>query len=111
MILPNLDFKGLPASEATALSKYVHFRPPASVVALRAAARTDTEFFAHFLDALEGDLPKGCWAVRQDPSANVVMLKSLNWPGYIAYHVPGTPKFGGMYFGYAQKNRDLPFMI
>jgi len=105
------DFKGLGTTEATSLKSYVHFRPPTSVAALRALARTDIQFFANFLDPLDGDLPKGCWAVRQDPSAMCVTLRSMSWPGYVAFHLPGTPMFGGMYFGYGQKCRDLPFII
>lgn len=105
------DFQGLGLTEATGLGKYVHFRSPSSVSSLKALARTDTLFYANFLDSLEDDLPKGCWAIRQDPSAALVTLRALNWPGYIAYHVPGTTKFGGLYFGYAQKCRDLPFLL
>lgn len=111
MVVPSGDFKGLGLTEATMLSKYVHFRPPASVAALRALARTDAEFYANFLDPLEGDLPQGCWAIRQDPSATLVTLRSLSWPGYVAYHAPDTTKFGGLYYGYAQKTRDLPFLL
>jgi len=111
VVVPRGDFKGLGATEATSLSKYVHYRPPSSIAALRALARTDAEFYANFLDPVESDLPKGCWAVRQDPSATLVTLRSLAWPGYVAYHIPGTTKFGGLYFGYAQKSRDLPFML
>jgi len=111
VVVPSTDFKGLGATEATLLEKYAHFRPPASIAALRALARTDAEFYASFLDPLETDLPKGCWAMRQDNAASVVILRSLIWPGYIAYHQAGTTKFGGCYFGYAQKSRDLPFML
>jgi len=111
VVVPSSDFKGLGLTEATAISKYVHFRPPTSVACLRALARADVQFYANFLDSLESDLPKGCWAVRQDPSATLVTLRSLSWPGYVAYHVPGTTKYGGLYFGYAQRSRDLPFIL
>lgn len=58
------------------------------------------------------DVRSECRSPRcQDLSANLVTLRSLSWPGYIAYHVPRTTNFGGMYFGYAKKNRDLPFML
>jgi len=110
VVAPSSDFQGLSAPEATSLDKYVHFRPPTSVEALRALARTDSQFYGNFLDTLDGDLPKGCWAVRQDPGA-VVTLRSLTWPGYVAFHVPGTNKFGGLYFGFASKSRDLPFTL
>mmetsp|Transcript_58377 Transcript_58377/g.126268 ORF Transcript_58377/g.126268 Transcript_58377/m.126268 type:complete len:288 (-) Transcript_58377:276-1139(-) len=111
VIVPSSDFKGLGLSEALALDRYVHFRPPTSVASLKALARTDIQFYSNFLDPLEGDLPKGCWAVRQDPCIALVTLRSLNWPGYVAFHVPLTTKFGGAYFGYALKNRDLPFIL
>lgn len=111
VVVPSSDFKGLGLTEATAVSKYAHFRPPTSLSSLRALARTDVEFYSNFLDPLESDLPKGCWAVRQDPSGTLVTLRSLCWPGYTAYHVPQTTKFGGAYFGFAQKNKDLPFLL
>jgi len=111
VVVPSSDFKGLGATEATGLAKYAHFRPPSSIASLRALARTDAEFYSSFLDPLEADLPKGCWAVRQDPSATLVTLRSLVWPGYSAFHVPGTSKFGGAYFGYATKCNDLAFML
>lgn len=111
MVVPSSDFKGLGLTEAKALTSYVHFRPPTSVACLRALARTDVQFYSNFLDPLKEDLPKGCWACRQDPSVSLVTLRSLNWPGYTSYHVPGTTKFGGMYFGHGQKNRDLPFIL
>lgn len=110
-VVTSSDFKGLGLKEATDLKKYLHFRPPTSVASLRALARSDVQFYSDFLDPLEGDLPKGCWAVRQDASIALVTLRSLSWPGYIAFHVPGTTKFGGIYFGYANKNRDLPFIL
>lgn len=110
-VVPSCDFKGLGLSEATDVKQYVHYRPPTSVASLRALARTDMEFFSNFLDPLEGDLPKGCWAIRQDSSTSFVTIRSLIWPGYIAFHVPTTAKHGGLYFGYGQKNRDLPFIL
>jgi len=111
MVVPSSDFKGLGLTEAKALASYVHFRAPTSVACLRALARTDVQFYSNFLDPLKEDLPKGCWAVRQDPSVSLVTLRSLNWPGYCSYHIPGSNKFGGLYFGYGQKNKDLPFIL
>lgn len=111
VVVRSSDFRGLGLTEATSLQKYRHFRPPASVASLRAMARSDAHFYADFLDPLGDDLPRGCWAVRQDPSVALVTLRSLLWPGYVAYHVPQTAAFGGLYFGYAQKNRDLPFLL
>lgn len=110
-VVPSSDFRGLSLSEATSQSKYVHFRPPTSVAALRALARTDIQFYSDFLDPIEGDLPKGCWVARQEHVSGAVTLRSLMWPGYIAYSVPGSTRFGGLYFGYGQRNQDLPFIL
>jgi len=110
-VVPSIDFKGLSNMEAASLKSYLHFRPAISVAKLRALARDDVQFYSNFLDPLEEDLPIGCWAIRAEPSATLVSIRSLNWPGYVAFHVPGTPKFGSCYFGYAQKNKDLPFLL
>lgn len=110
-IVPSKDFKGLGFTEASTVGNYVHFRPPVTVACLRALARNDAQFQNGFLDPLESDQPKGCWALRQDPSANFVTLRSLSWPGYVAFHAPGTTRFGGLYFGYAQKCFELPFLL
>ncbi|CAJ1414791.1 unnamed protein product [Effrenium voratum] len=106
------DFKGLGCMDALALTSYVHFRAPVSIAALRSLARKDAQVYSpHILDGLDSDQPKGCWALRKDPTQNLVTLRSLSWPGYIAYHVSGTKKFGGAYFGYAQKDLSLPFVL
>lgn len=110
-VVPSIDFGGLGFAESTSLSSYLHFRPPTSVAKLRALARDDVQFYSNFLDPLDEDLPKGCWAVRKDNTTFLTTLRSLSWPGYVAFHIPGTAKFGGLYFGYAQKNRDLPFLL
>lgn len=110
-IVPSSDFKGLGFTEASSVSSYVHFRPPVTVACLRTLAYKDAQFQDCFLDPITGDQPKGCWALRQDASGSFVTLRSLSWPGYVAFHAPGTTKFGGLYFGYAQKCYELPFLL
>jgi len=110
-VVPSTDFKGLGFTEASSVSSYVHFRAPVTVACLRTLAYNDAQFQAGFLDPLIGDQPKGCWALRQDSTGNFVTLRSLSWPGYVAFHSPGTTKFGGLYFGYAQKSYELPFLL
>lgn len=110
-VKPGSDFKGLSFSAAQDISSYVHLRPAASLAKLRALASDDTQFYSNFLDPLTEDLPKGCWALRTDASTSYVTLRSLAWPGYTCYHIPGTPRYGGIYFGDARKNKDLPFLL
>jgi len=110
-IVPNSQFMGVDPTKATDLDQYVHFRMPASVASLKAYARNDLEYYANFLDTLGADLPQRCWATRMNMTAGLVTLRSLTWPGYVAFHVPGTTKFGGVYCGYASKNTDLAFLL
>lgn len=110
-VVTSNSFKGLGLTEAEQLKNYVHFRAPSSIASQRALARSDVQFYADFLDPLEADLPLGCWVSRRDHSVDLVTLRSLSWPGYIAYHIPNTKKYGGLYYGYGQKNRDLPFLL
>jgi radial spoke head protein 9 len=111
IFIPSPSFKGLGVTEAKSLDSYVHFRPPTDTAVLRCLARKDCHFMTNILDPLKSDLPTGCWALRQDSSGRMVTLRSLVWPGYVAFHVPGTRRFGGLYFGYGQKCRDLPFLL
>lgn len=110
-VMQSSTFKGLAFSAAEDLASYVHFRPAADVTKLRALAADDVQFYNSFFDPLTGDLPKGSWSMRTDTSYSHVVLRSLVWPGYSAMHIPGTPKFGGLYIGHALKNKDLPFLM
>eukprot|EP00435_Cladocopium_sp_Y103_P046043 s98_g13.t1 len=110
-VVPNSSFGGLEAAKATSLANYVHFRPPASVVSLKAQASNDLEYHGNFLEPLDTDLPKGSWAVRQDPATSSVTLRSLLWPGYSAFHMPGTGKFGGAELGRKLKLKAAPRTI
>jgi len=40
-----------------------------------------------------------------------VSLRSLQWPGYFAFHKANTNIFGGVYIGYGIQNEDLAFTI
>lgn len=46
-----------------------------------------------------------------DSSGNLSTIRSLLWPGYAAYHLAHSEKYGGLYFGDGVKNVDLPFML
>nr|XP_034964085.1 radial spoke head protein 9 homolog isoform X2 [Zootoca vivipara] len=54
---------------------------------------------------------EGSWSIQFERGGRVVVLRSLLWPGLTFYHVPNTKQHGYIYFGNAEKNLDLPFML
>ena len=53
----------------------------------------------------------GAWSLQFERGSGMVTLRSLQWLGYVFYHVPGTRDFGSVYVGTGEKNMDLPFML
>ena len=53
----------------------------------------------------------GSWSLQFDRGSALITLQSLLWIGYVFYHVPGTRKFGSVYVGTGEINKDLPFML
>ena len=57
-------------------------------------------------------LPRqGSWSLQFERGSGLVILRSALWPGFSFYHVPGTAKFGHLYVGTGERNKDLPFML
>ena len=46
-----------------------------------------------------------------DEALNVVSFRSLLYPGFLSYHMVGSPIWGYSYFGSGEKNADLAFML
>ena len=107
----NRDFAGLDADAFERLEHYHHFRSPESAEKLEIVARGEGVDTGDFLDGLDKDSPSGSWSSQLDSSKTINVIRSLLWPGYYAYHVLGTNKFGGVYIGDGVKNKDLPFML
>ena len=110
------------------LQSYLHLRPATSLpkkallervccvnlngmTALISALQAKLDRSIDFLDVIAGDVPSGTWSLQQDRGGSVVYIRNLLWPGFVFYHVPGTRKFGHVYFGLVNKNLDLPFML
>ena len=107
----NVYFEGLTAKEAGNLSFFNHFRPAQEIPKKTLLERNLMNDTLDFLDRLDEDIPKGCWSLQFGPTGDIATLRSLVWPGYVAYHVPGTTQFGGMYVGNGEKNIDIGFML
>jgi len=111
-VVPAHDFDGLTQAQALKLDQYVHLRPPVSLDKLRIMVRDDIEWkMSGFLDSLDSDVPKGCWAMRDEGCGHSINLRSLQWPGYVSYHIPRSKYFGSVYIGMGLKNHDLTFML
>ena len=85
-VTPSPAFAGVPASSATSLAAWAHFRPPRNPVRAatlaKAAAVPGT---ADFLDPLSEDAPAACWAATVDAGRGVARVASLRFPGYFAF--------------------------
>lgn len=107
----NDEFKGLSLADLKNPEKFMHFRNPQTVEKQEFIAREDALFNYNFLDPIDKDLPKGCWSLHLDTAKTVATIRSLLWPGYLAYHRAQSPIFGGVYIGSGVKNFDLPFLL
>ncbi len=72
---------------------------------------SESVFRSDIFDPVHTDQPKGAWSVQTDSAGIVGTVRSLLWPGYLAFNVVGTGLFGGIYMGDGLKNKDLPFML
>jgi len=45
------------------------------------------------------------------PAHSLTVLRSLSWPGFCAFCVPSTDKWGYIYVGDGQKNSDIAFSL
>lgn len=108
----NRMFEGLSPAEASRLTSYFHFREPVFLPEKTLLQKADLDKAIDFLDPIDADIPhNGSWSIQFERGSCVVVLRSLHWIGFTFYHVPGSKKFGYVYFGTGEKNLDLPFML
>ena len=107
----NKAFEGLSRKEIRNIKHYLHFRNVQSTEKRDQLDTDDALFTYDFLDPIEKDVPSGAWSLQVDPSGNLATLKNFLWPGFFAFHLAGTQRFGGLYIGEGVKNSDLPFML
>lgn len=109
--LQNRSFEGLSVTEAGKLHNYFHFREPVRLNEKTLLEKADLDKSIDFLDPIHEDIPKGSWSLKFERGSGLVTLTSLLWPGTTFYHVPHTRKYGWIYVGTGEKNKDLPFML
>ena len=107
----NISFKGLSQTDLKTPAKYLHFRNVQESKKKELLDKPASIFHDDILDSIQNDLPKGAWSLQCDSMKSVARIRSLVWPGYVAYHLAETKEFGGAYFGNGLKCKDLAFMI
>jgi radial spoke head protein 9 len=107
----NEAFKGLTHDDALVETSYLHFRSSQTKDKKDLNQKDDAIFRPDFVESIADDAIKGSWSVQQDTTKSAVSIKSLLWPGYVAFHKLKSKVFGGVYIGDGIKNVDLPFML
>jgi radial spoke head protein 9 len=107
----NEAFKGLGHDAALDETSYLHFRSAQTKEKKDLNQKDDAIFRPDFVESIADDSIKGSWSIQYDTSRTAVSVKSLLWPGYVAFHKLKSKTYGGVYIGDGIKNVDLPFML
>ncbi|BFZ08020.1 hypothetical protein BsWGS_11059 [Bradybaena similaris] len=110
-VVKNRSFEGLSVQEAAKMCNYMHFREAKRLNLRTLLQRANMDKAIDFMDSIEDDVPRGSWNIQFERGSGLLIMRSLQWPGYVFYHVPATRKYGSVYFGTGEKNMDLPFML
>ncbi|XP_041469798.1 radial spoke head protein 9 homolog [Lytechinus variegatus] len=112
LVCKNRSFEGLSVTEAGKLHNYFHFREAVRLNEKTLLEKADLDKSIDFLDAIHEDIPRGgSWSLDFARGSGLVIIRSLLWPGLSFYHVPSSTKFGYIYSGTGEQNKDLPFML
>ena len=98
------SFGGIKAEAALNLSSYV-------LRNCKAPKAGPMAFSADTLASADSTVPAGALCTRLDPATGAALVRSLLFPGFVAYCQPNTPVYGYCYFGDGKKNVDIPFML
>jgi len=110
-VVPNMYYNGMSLEQGLKMSSFLHLRPPQFLPNKSISERAGLSKTTDFLDSVEDDLPKGAWSLKHDAQNNMLVLRSLAFPGYVFFSVVGSPVFGSAYVGTGLRNWDLAFML
>merc|ERR1711964_879364 len=116
IVSPNDSFSGLSDRQVKNLENWLHFSGPIKLPKKSILEQADAAAPIDFLDLAGDDIPTtGSWSIQAERGPGVdstlYKLRSLQWPGAEACHIPGTKQFARSYFGDGLKNINLPFML
>ena len=63
------------------------------------------EILPDFISRISG------WTVQYERGSGLVQIRSLKWIGMAFFHIPETNRYGSLYYGIGEENKDLPFML
>jgi hypothetical protein len=104
----NPNYKGIDLAAAKSLSSYVFVNCPTPTSLLAGVVPADP---LSSLVSAKSVVPTGSLCTRYDEATGAVHVRSLLWPGHVAFVKPGSPVHGYCYFGNAMKNMDIAFML
>jgi len=112
----NESFTGLSLEKSQNLENWLVFSGPVKLPQKNLLEQADASAPIDFLDTADMSVPVGgSWSVQVERGpgvdASLVKMRSLQWPGAEAAHIPNTKQFSKVYLGNGIKNIDLPFML
>ena len=106
----NPCFRGLTKMDATQMKNFQLFRFPLNNRNDNLLKREDYNYQTDFFDTIDDLVPSNSFSMVIN-KRDVVIIRSLKWPGMVFYHKLNTMYQGFFYFGNARENLDLPFMM
>lgn len=116
VVTPNESFTGLSMDKAKNLENWLVFNGPVKLPQKNLLEQADATAPIDFLACASESVPvNGSWSVQVErgpgADASLIKMRSLQWPGAEAAHIPATRQFSRVYLGNGIKNIDLPFML
>jgi len=106
-VVPNVTYAGLSYDEANSLASYVFVNQPIDVSPKADPLTASTDFLKPCTEII----PSGALITRFDEASATVTVRSLLYPGFLAFTEVGTNAFGYIYQGTGEKNADTAFML
>mmetsp|Transcript_28676 Transcript_28676/g.55979 ORF Transcript_28676/g.55979 Transcript_28676/m.55979 type:complete len:306 (-) Transcript_28676:110-1027(-) len=110
-VVANPYYKGLPLAKGTDIKTYLHLRKPEIMPTKPVSELAGLSKTMDFLDSLNDDLPAGAWSLKYDTPNNMIIIRSLAFPGYVFFSVVNSNVYGSAYVGTGLRNWDLAFML
>jgi len=106
-VVENFSWMGLQPTAASAIENYCFLNKAAP----KDIFKTGMTNALDFLVGIDTLVPKGSWSVHCDECTGTYTIRSLLYPGFVGYCVPGTKTWGNCYIGDGEKNLDIAFML